>query len=413
MTNRTTQRRGWVLYDGDCSFCVALADRFRPLFSRQGFEFDRLQSEWVADKLHTTLDELLRQMWVLTADGRIFGGADAVVYLAKFSGWAWPIRAIANVPGGRTLLRIGYRWIAANRSCAGGVCPVSTEAKWPGWLPLCVLTPLALTAAWTLPPWILMWTLAVAMYVGFKWLTWWDGRKAAVGVSRSIGYLLLWPGMEAKTFLNPNLHPPKAKLREWFIAGLNILLGSTLVWGCVRLLPDNRELLRGWVGMLGMILFLHFGILHLLALFWQKAGVMAQPLMNMPIAAQSLSEFWSKRWNRGFNNIVRQHIFRPLQPHVGLASATLLTFFVSGVIHEVAISIPARGGFGLPTLYFVLQGIGVLFEHSGLGRRLKLKSGLRGWAFTLLITAGPAYWLFPPPFVERVILPFLKTIGAL
>jgi hypothetical protein len=37
---------------------------------------------------------------------------------------------------------------------------------------------------------------------------------------------------------------------------------------------------------------------------------------------------------------------------------------------------------------------------------------LRGRLFALLIVAGPAFWLFPPVFVRRVILPLLHAIGA-
>ena len=35
-----------------------------------------------------------------------------------------------------------------------------------------------------------------------------------------------------------------------------------------------------------------------------------------------------------------------------------------------------------------------------------------GWLFTALVTAGPAFWLFPPPFVHNIILPMLNVIGA-
>jgi len=67
--------------------------------------------------------------------------------------------------------------------------------------------------------------------------------------------------------------------------------------------------------------------------------------------------------------------------------------------------LPAGGGYGLPTAYFLLQGIGILFE--------RVFPRIRGRTFTVLITAVPAFWLFHPPFVHNVILPFMKAIGAL
>jgi hypothetical protein len=76
------------------------------------------------------------------------------------------------------------------------------------------------------------------------------------------------------------------------------------------------------------------------------------------------------------------------------------------------ISLPARGGYGLPTCYFVLQGLGVLFERSTPGKRLGLSSGIRGWLFAVFCAGAPAYLLFHPWFVRGVILPFLAAIGA-
>jgi hypothetical protein len=90
----------------------------------------------------------------------------------------------------------------------------------------------------------------------------------------------------------------------------------------------------------------------------------------------------------------------------------LATFFASGLVHELVISVPAGGGYGLPTGYFVLQGLGVAGERSGVGRFLGLGQGWRGWVFMIAVTAGPAFWLFPPPFVHNVILPMLGVIGA-
>jgi len=92
--------------------------------------------------------------------------------------------------------------------------------------------------------------------------------------------------------------------------------------------------------------------------------------------------------------------------------ATLAVFAISGLMHELVISLPAHGGYGLPTAYFILQGFGVLVERSRLGRRIGLGRGLRGWLFTLACAAGPAFWLFHPTFVRNVILPMLRAFGG-
>ena len=165
--------------------------------------------------------------------------------------------------------------------------------------------------------------------------------------------------------------------------------------------------------MLGLIFLLHFGSFDLLARAWQAGGICAEPIMRSPILSQSLGEFWGKRWNLGFRQLSHDFLFRPALPKVGIAGATMLVFLASGLIHDLVISVPARAGYGLPTAYFLLQGLAALAERSAPAQALGLQSGIRGWLWTVLVTAAPAYCLFHPWFVMRVILPFLGAINAL
>jgi alginate O-acetyltransferase complex protein AlgI len=163
----------------------------------------------------------------------------------------------------------------------------------------------------------------------------------------------------------------------------------------------------------GLALLLHFGSFDLIAFFWQRIGVAPQPIMDKPILSTRLSEFWGKRWNLGFRQLAYDLIFRPLHKKIGPGPASLLVFLASGLIHDLVISLPARGGYGLPTAYFIFQGLAVMLERSTAGRRLGLDHGLSGWVFMFVVAAGPAFWLFHPPFVLRVILPFMHAIRAL
>jgi hypothetical protein len=259
-----------------------------------------------------------------------------------------------------------------------------------------------------------MWTLSFAIFLGLKWITWWRVRDCVPHSPwRSLAYVAAWPGMDAESFLSADKRPAKPTARDWLWPSLKTALGIALLWIVARSIQAQQNLVRGWIGLFGMVLLLHFGSFHLIALFWQARGIDAQPIMSKPLLSKSLSEFWGKRWNLGFRQLAHDLIFRPLYKRTGVAAAGLLVFVASGLIHDLVISMPARTGYGLPTGYFVLQGLGVTLERSVLGRQLGLQSGPSAWTFMLVVTAAPAFWLFHPPFVLRVIIPFMRAIHAL
>jgi hypothetical protein len=283
-----------------------------------------------------------------------------------------------------------------------------------GWFPLVVLPLCGLALYNFLQPWVFMWVLAVSMYLGLKWLSWWKARgRVPHAAWRSIAYLLAWPGMDAESFLDARKAARPPRLWDWIWAVLETGLGVILLWGVARILPQGGMLLRGWIGMLGLIFLLHFGSFQGLAFFWQSFGVTATPIMSVPLRSESLSEFWGKRWNLGFRQLSYDLIFAPLHKRLGVGPTTFLVFVISGLVHDLVISVPARGGYGLPTAYFVVQGLGVAVERSSAGKKLGLGGGLGGWLFMAVVTLGPVFWLFHPPFVLHVIIPFMKAIRAL
>lgn len=290
---------------------------------------------------------------------------------------------------------------------------VAQDSPWIGWLPISALPLAAIVCRNLLPPWMFMWILSFAIFVSLKWLSWWRARARVVHPAwRSFAYLLAWPGMDAGAFLDVGQRAPSPQSTAWLWAALKTTLGVILLWVVPRSIAQGQPLLRGWLGMLGLILLLHFGTFEIAALLWQSLGVNAKPIMSAPLRSESLGEFWGKRWNLGFRQLAHELILLPLHRTVGVATASFLVFVASGLIHDLVISLPARAGYGLPTAYFILQGAGVAIEHSGFGKRLGLGHGARGWLFMALVAGGPAFWLFHPWFVMRVILPFMQAIHA-
>ena len=407
-------RRSWLFYDAACPLCVVWAERFRGWLRRRGIYLLALQAPGVAERLGLSGRELLKEMRLLTAAGRVYGGAEAVSQIARQTWWGWPLFALSRAPGVMPLFARLYRRIAQRRNCHGGACRRKPAGRWPGWLPLAVLPFVAILFKPALPAWGFMWTMAFAIFLGCKWLTWWSARTKAPRnkLLPSLAYLLAWPGMDAEAFLNDKSVPKKqARLGRCFSA-TRMLFGIWLVWGGAGLAHPKHPLLAGWIGLVGLGFILHFGFFNLLALAWQSAGFDAQPVMRSPILARSLAEFWAKRWNAAFHHLAHTYAFNPLRRRIGPKRATLIVFFISGLVHELVISLPADSGYGLPTAYFSLQGFGLLVERSVLGRRLGLGHGLLGWLFWAVIVGGPAFWLFHPPFVHQVILPFLRQIGS-
>jgi hypothetical protein len=278
---------------------------------------------------------------------------------------------------------------------------------------LVCLTALPFSLRAALPAWVFMWVLAFALYFGCKVLTLAEAGPALAKMNnfRTLGYLLLWPGMDPKPFVQATREFPVPAYKTWLHATFRTLHGALLIWVIAPRIDEAHWLTRAVVGMLGVIFLLHFGLFRLLALVWQAQHIAVRPLMDNPARATSLTEFWGRRWNSGFHDLMHRYIFRPAAKRFGVRPAMLLVFLASGLIHELVITVPAGGGYGLPTLYFLLQALAVELERSPRGRQLGLAHGLKGWCFTLLVTAGPIALLFPPPFMKNIILPMLKTIA--
>ena len=118
----TPPARGWVLYDGDCDFCIRWLRLWSPVLHRHGFEIATLQSNWVPAALGMTPGEAVRDIRLLMADGLSCFGADVYLQVARRIWWAWPFGALFSLPGLNSLIWVGYRWFAANRQCVSGLC---------------------------------------------------------------------------------------------------------------------------------------------------------------------------------------------------------------------------------------------------------------------------------------------------
>ena len=84
----------------------------------------------------------------------------------------------------------------------------------------------------------------------------------------------------------------------------------------------------------------------------------------------------------------------------------MIAFIFSGLLHELALSVPVNSGYGLPLLYFIIQGSLVLIEKVLILRKvdfLQHKVTARIW--TLFWVIAPMPLLFHTQFIKEIVWP--------
>lgn len=260
-------------------------------------------------------------------------------------------------------------------------------------------------------PWQTMVALALSIYAPSKLAMWLSERHRLTGW-RAFAFLLAWPGMDPRPFAG-GWHESTSQTRDWFLAFAKMAGGAAVLFLLVSYAAPASPRLAGLAGIAGLTLIFHCGLFHLAALTWQSLGVPVQPIMNSPLLATSLSDFWSRRWNLGFRDLAHRLVFRPLLARTNANTAMFGVFLFSGVVHDVVISVPAGAGYGLPTLYFLLQAVGLQLSRCTWFRDAALNRGWQGWTVTAAFVLVPIELLFHAPFCERVIVPMVAAINRL
>lgn len=224
---------------------------------------------------------------------------------------------------------------------------------------------------------------------------------------RWLGFAAAWLGMQPRLFAAPPAGPlpgAGALMRRGttnLVAGTVLVMLARLAWTGTR-----SHLLASLLLIPGLSLQLHFGVCNLLAGAWRRRGVPCDALFRAPIRSRNLGDFWSRRWNLAFSEMTAIAVYRPLAASAGRGPALMAGFALSGLLHEMAISVPVRAGLGLPLVYFLVHGGLVLAERT-LSRAGHPLSGWPGRAWAVFWLVAPLPILFHRPFLAGVIWPLI------
>jgi len=271
-----------------------------------------------------------------------------------------------------------------------------------------VLTVAALTATDRIvchqPPPLRMLTLIIVLFLSMKAIVLLE-TSVRLTVPRLMAFVCGWFGMRPEVFTKRSTSPLAHGTRLVVTGVLSIAAGITAIEFAGHLTPIFRPVAVCFL-FAGCSLILHFGVLNICAGMWRHLGFDCRALFRSPWQASTLAEFWGRRWNVAFSEMVSLAVVRPLTPSIGGRAARLAGFVASGLMHEVAITVPVHGGYGLPTVYFLIQA-------AMMDRELHQKTvgGLSRHALTLSTVLLPLPLVFPAAFVNYVVWPLTKLLG--
>jgi len=223
---------------------------------------------------------------------------------------------------------------------------------------------------------------------------------------RWLAFAALWPGMRPSLFAKMPSAAREGAAALMLMGLVRIGIGAALIaLGRLAWTATGSRVAAAALILPGISLVLHFGLFNLAAGGWRVAGVPADALFKAPLLSTTLREFWGKRWNLAFSEMTAASVYRPISLAAGRRAGVVAAFVASGLLHELAISVPVRAGYGLPLLYFALHGIAMLAEGA-LGPLLAKQPWLgRAWTSAWLVLPLPI--LFHPPFLRGVVWPLV------
>lgn len=298
---------------------------------------------------------------------------------------------------------------------------VKRRLIWPAWLVLMLVIPTIYCIFNHEHPVLKMLGIIATTFTAMKVITAavdYSDKKTKIKLIPWLAFALGWAGMRAQPFEtlgNPALPNAWSMIRFGIgrvVAGLLLI---ALAHGIVALHLDSglTYVLVSPLLLIALSLVLHFGLLSIGAGQWRVMGVNTYLLFRQPAKSMSLTEFWGKRWNLAFIEMTSVAIFRPLRYKIGKQGAMVVAFLFSGVLHELALSVPVNSGYGLPMLYFIIQGIVLLIEKKLISTEaafFKHPVLARIWVFTWLVLPMPL--LFHTQFIKLVVWPLAALAPA-
>ena len=145
-------------------------------------------------------------------------------------------------------------------------------------------------------------------------------------------------------------------------------------------------------------------------------------ISDTPWWSPSLSDYWSHRWHQLFRDCFINFCGKPFSMLTGRAGGVMGAFLASGLLHDWGLYSMGRGkNFRNVAGYFLMQGVGVMMEHTWKAATGKRVGGFLGWAWSIswvvgwgimLLDAWASHGLVGSQFIPEPYRPSVLVFGS-
>ena len=254
----------------------------------------------------------------------------------------------------------------------------------PTILMLCLLLPICIYLSWapsscharTALAIVLLWTAPSKLILLIFFSTEFD---SAPWITSSFSHFLVALLLPIRILGTRNAHNKNFSSISLPSAAHNSIKALVLL-GVMNIYPHFHAIPEALLYLLYCIHF-YLGIMlpmdSLAAIVASIYGVEVAEQFNIPIMAETLEEFWGKRWNRTVHSLLKEAVYKPVLALNGKRGSTSVkkkwvamvsTFGVSAVMHEIIFVVVSRSPpTGEMSVFFLLHGLVTSIRKPNLG----------------------------------------------
>ncbi|MCW3070522.1 MAG: hypothetical protein JWO44_412 [Bacteroidetes bacterium] len=237
------------------------------------------------------------------------------------------------------------------------------------------------------------------------------GKEKQLNFAQWLLFCYTWFGMNPLPFkLLPA--PSLPDHRSYILKGISRILIGLLLIALTNFafagVAGKFEFIPQLLYLISISLILHFGLLSISAGNLRRMGIPVTSLFKDPLKSKSLQEFWSRRWNIAFVELTTIAVLRPLKKRFGQKTAFWSSYVFSGLLHELAISLPVNSGYGKPFAYFIIQAFLIMTVEKHFINNISNKFIKTAWVLVCLF--APIFLLFHEQFIHEIIMPLANYL---